>query len=113
MDTGAALSLLTAEFPSCFQYEWLPTRVTRTAIKASHPLTIGGANGTFEAMIDDPVGLYAGGLQGVTSTSPLTINHSVLKGQTNTSLATMPDETGLPNIARLAICQPVRHVYSQ
>jgi PKD repeat protein len=45
--------------------------------------------------------LYAGGLQGVTGTSPLTINNSVLRGQTNTSLATMPAEAGLPNVLGL------------
>jgi hypothetical protein len=100
MDTGAALSLLTESSHLAFNLN-APYSQNSDGYQGFYPLTIGGANGTFEAIIDDPVGLYAGGLQGVTGTSPLTINHSVLKGQTNTSLATMPDETGLPNILGL------------
>ena len=52
--------------------------------------------------INDPVGLYAGGLQGVTGTSPLTINHAVL-GRTNQYVARrrFPVESDLPNIVGL------------
>jgi hypothetical protein len=100
MDTGAALSLLTAQSHIDFNmngaYSGNPDGYQGTST-----LTVGGANGSFDATIDDPVGLYAGGLQGVTGTSPLTINNSVLRGQTNTSLATMPAEAGLPNVLGL------------
>ena len=100
MDTGAALSLITEQSHLAFNLN-APYSDNSDGYQGFYPITIGGANGTFEAIIDDPLGLYAGGLQGVTGTGPLTINHSVLKGQTNTSLVTMPDETGLPNILGL------------
>lgn len=100
MDTGAALSLITAQAHFDFKMDG-PYPGETDGFRGTYPITIGGATGTFEATIDDPVGLYAGGLQGVSSTSPLTINHSVLEGQTNTSLATMPPESDLPNILGL------------
>jgi hypothetical protein len=100
MDTGAALSLLTAQSHIDFNmngaYSGNPDGYQGTST-----LTVGGATGSFDATIDDPLGLYAGGLQGVTGTSPLTISNSVLKGQTNTSLATMPAQSDLPNILGL------------
>ena len=100
MDTGAALSLLTAQSHIDFNlsgaYSGNPD-----GYDGESTLTVGGANGSFEAVINDPLGLYAGGLQGITGTTPLTVSHSVLKGQTNTSLATMPEEAGLPNVLGL------------
>ena len=101
LDSGAALSLLTAQAHFDFKMDG-PYPGEPDGFRGTNPITVGGANGSFDATIDDPVGLYAGGLQGVTSTSPLTINHSVLKGQTNTSLATMPDDAGLPSILGLS-----------
>jgi Aspartyl protease len=100
MDTGAALSLLTAQSHFDFKMDG-PYPGEPDGFHGTEPQPITGATGSFDATIDDPVGLYAGGLQGVTSTSPLTINHSVLEGQTNTSLATMPAGTELPNILGL------------
>src|SRR5262245_17526633 len=100
VDTGAALSLLTDQAHFDFKMDG-PYPGEPDGFQGTNPITVGGANGSFDATIDDPVGLYAGGLQGVTSTSPLTINHSVLKGQTNTSLATMPGDAGLPSILGL------------
>src|SRR6476646_225769 len=100
MDTGAALSLLTAQSHIDFNMNGAYSQ-NPDGYQGTSTLTVGGANGSFDATIDDPVGLYAGGLQGVTGTSPLTINHNVLKGQTNTSLATMPAEAGLPNVLGL------------
>ena len=100
VDTGAAISLLTEQAHFDFKMDG-PYPGEPDGFHGTNPITLGGANGSFDATIDDPVGLYAGGLQGVTSTSPLTINHSVLEGQTNTSLATMPDDAGLPNVLGL------------
>jgi hypothetical protein len=100
MDTGAALSLLTAQSHFDFKMDG-PYPGEPDGFHGTEPQPITGATGSFDATIDDPVGLYAGGLQGVTSTSPLVINHSVLEGQTNTSLATMPAESHLPNILGL------------
>lgn len=100
MDTGAALSLLTAQSHLDFNLNG-PYSGNPDGYQGTYPIPVGGANGSFEAIIDDPLGLYAGGLQGVTGTSPLTISSSVLKGQTNTSLATMPEGTGLPNVLGL------------
>src|SRR5215213_10683663 len=100
MDSGAAISLLTAQ--SHFDYKMDgPYPGQPDGYKGTYPVTLEGANGSFDATIDDPLGLYAGGLQGVTGTAPLTISHSVLKGQTNTSLVTLPANSDLPNIVGL------------
>ena len=100
LDTGAALSLLTAQSHFDFKMDG-PYPGEPDGFFGHNPIEIGGATGSFIATINDPVGLYAGGLQGVTGTSPLVINHSVLEGQTNTSLATLPAESDLPNILGL------------
>src|SRR6188768_4129191 len=63
MDSGAALSLLTAQSHIDFNMNGAYSG-NSDGYQGTHPLTVGGANGSFEAIIDDPVGLYAGGLQG-------------------------------------------------
>lgn len=110
MDSGAAISLLTAQSHNAFKING-PYPGETDGFAGTEPLVITGATGSFTAIISDPLGLYAGGLQGVTGTSPLTINHSVLKGQTNTSLATLPAESELPNILGLTfISQYATHI---
>jgi hypothetical protein len=99
LDTGAALSLLTAQAHYDFKMDG-PYPGEPDGFAGTEQIEIGGATGNFFADIDDPVGLYAGGLQG-SGTNPLVIDHNTLEGQTNTSLATLPAESDLPNIVGL------------
>src|SRR5262249_4129195 len=46
-------------------------------------------------------GLYAGGLAGRSGTTPFTMNNSSLRGQTNTSMISIPAESDLPNVVGL------------
>jgi hypothetical protein len=102
LDTGAAVSLLTSQAHSDFNmngpYAGEPPD---GHFEGTETIPIGGATGTLLADINDPLGLYAGGLQGRTSTSPLVMNHAALEGQTNTSLITIPPESDLPNVVGL------------
>jgi hypothetical protein len=100
LDTGAAASLLTQEAHFGFKMDG-PYPGEPDGFYGDLDLEFDGATGSFFAKINDPVGLYAGGLQGVTGTSPLTIDHAVLEGQTNTSLVTLPAESDLPNVVGL------------
>jgi hypothetical protein len=100
LDTGAALSLLTAQAHSDFKMNG-PYPGEPDGFYGDLEIEIGGATGSFFGTINDPVGLYAGGFQGVTGTSPLIIDHAVLEGQTNTSLVTLPAESDLPNVVGL------------
>src|SRR6187399_2771540 len=59
MDTGAALSLITEQSHINFNMNGAYSG-NSDGYQGAYPLTVGGANGTFEATIDDPVGLYAG-----------------------------------------------------
>ncbi len=100
MDSGAAISLITAQAHYDFKMDG-PYPGQSDGYQGTYPIELKGANGSFFATIDDPLGLYAGGLQGVSGTAPLTINHSALRGQTNTSLATFDEGVDLPNILGL------------
>src|SRR5215210_1005102 len=68
MDSGAAISLLTAQTHFDFKMNG-PYPGQPDGYMGSYPVTLEGANGSFDATIDDPLGLYAGGLQGVAGTS--------------------------------------------
>jgi hypothetical protein len=100
LDTGAAVSVLTSDAVLDFNfggsYPFAPE-----GFFGSEVIPIGGAAGTLLADINDPVGLYAGGLQGRSGVSPFVMNHSALEGQTNTSLITAPAESDLPNVVGL------------
>ena len=54
-----------------------------------------------EVDVNDPVGLYAGGLQGRSGLSPFAMNNSALRGQTNTATLMIPPESELPNVLGL------------
>jgi hypothetical protein len=101
LDTGAAISLLTLEADAAFNlagsYPGEPDGFAGT-----ETIPIGGATGLIDASISDPLGLYAAGLQARTSAgASLTLNQAALLGQTNTSVATLPAESDLPNILGL------------
>lgn len=100
LDTGAAVSLLTAASDTAFNIDG-PYPGEPDGFRGTEEIQIGGATGTLFATINDPLGLYAGGLQGRGGTNPFTMNHSALRGQTNTSLITIPAESDLPNVLGL------------
>jgi hypothetical protein len=101
LDTGAAVSILTTQAYQDFGLHG-PAPGVWDSYDGTNTIDIGGATGTLEAKINDPLGLYAGGLQGRTSAAPFTMNNSSLRGQTNTSTITIPPESDLPNVVGLS-----------
>ncbi len=101
LDTGAAVSILTTQAYQDFGLHG-PAPGAWSSYDGTNTIGIGGATGTLEAKINDPFGLYAGGLQGRTGTAPFTMNNSGLRGQTNTSTITIPPESDLPNVVGLS-----------
>ncbi|MBA3482793.1 MAG: retropepsin-like domain-containing protein [Pirellulales bacterium] len=101
LDTGAAVSLLTNQAFDDFGLGD-PSPGETDGYRGTEVIQIGGATGTLEAEINDPLGLYVGGLQGRASANPLVMNHAALQGQTNTSTITLPAESELPNVVGLS-----------
>lgn len=101
LDTGAATSLLTAATEAAFNLGG-PYPGEPDGFAGTESIQIGGATGLLEAAVSDPLGLYAAGLQARTSAgAALALNPASLLGQTNTSIATLPVESPLPNILGL------------
>ncbi|TWU00387.1 hypothetical protein Pla108_13360 [Botrimarina colliarenosi] len=101
LDTGAGFSLLTSKAYDDFNLDG-PYPGESDGFYGTESIGIGGATGQLTAQINDPFGLYVGGLQGRSSAgSSLTMSHSALSGQTNTSTITLPAESDLPNIVGL------------
>lgn len=100
LDTGAAVSLLTAQAFDDFNIDG-PYPGEPDGFRGTEQIQIGGATGTLFASINDPLGLYATGLQNRTNSAPLTLNNSTMRGQTNTSMITIPAESDLPNVLGL------------
>jgi hypothetical protein len=101
LDTGAAVSILTSQGYQDFGLSG-PAAGVWDSYDGTNTIGIGGATGTLEAEINDPFGLYAGGLQNRTGAAPFTMNNSGLRGQTNTSTITIPAESDLPNVVGLS-----------
>jgi hypothetical protein len=100
LDTGAAVSLLTSQAFVDFGLNSASPGES-DGYRGTETVGIGGATGVLEADINDPLGLYAGGLQG-RSGGPLFAMSSGLRGQTNTSMITIPPESDLPNVVGLS-----------
>ena len=101
LDTGAAVSLLTTAADTAFNIDG-PYPGQSDGFKGTEFIQIGGATGLLEARVSDPLGLYAAGLHNRTGGgASLAINADSLLGQTNTSVATLPVESPLPNILGL------------
>jgi hypothetical protein len=100
LDTGAAVSLLTIQADADFNMAG-PYPGEPDGFRGTEEIQLGGATGFIFATISDPLGLYAGGLQGRSGTGPLVMNHNALEGQTNISLITAPAESDLPNVLGL------------
>ncbi len=102
LDTGAAVSLLTSASDNAFNING-PYSGRNTNFRGTESITIGGASGFLEATINDPLGLYAAGLQDrSTNSGALVVNHTPsMRGQTNSSIITVPPESDLPNVLGL------------
>jgi hypothetical protein len=103
LDTGAAISLITTATDAAFDLNG-PYPSEPDGYAGTEFIPIGGATGVLNAKVSDPLGVYAAGLQTRTSVSgaPLAMNQSALLGQTNTSIATLPTESDLPNVLGLS-----------
>jgi hypothetical protein len=101
LDTGAGFSAITKQAYTDFNLRG-PYPGESDGYRGTETVTIGGATGQLQAEINDPFGLYVGGLQGRATTSPsFTMNRADLRGQTNTATLTFPAESPLPNIVGL------------
>jgi hypothetical protein len=101
LDTGAGFSAITSQAFTDFNLRG-PYAGETDGYRGTETVTIGGATGQLQAEINDPFGLYVGGLQGRATASPaFTMNRADLRGQTNTSTLTFPAESPLPNIVGL------------
>jgi hypothetical protein len=102
LDTGAAISLITMTADAAFDLAG-PYPGETDGFRGTEFIPIGGATGLIEARVSDPLGLYAAGLQTRTGAGDdLLINAAGVHGQTNTSVATLPSESTLPNILGLS-----------
>jgi len=96
LDTGAAVSLITAAADAAFDIDGAGFRGTGS-------LTIGGATGFLQATINDPLAMFVTGAANVTGTGPLAVNPSTLVGQSNVSILTIPPESDLPNVVGIPL----------
>jgi hypothetical protein len=102
LDTGAAVSLLTSGADAAFDLAG-PYTSEPDGFRGTEFIQIGGATGLLDARVSDPLGLYAAGLQTRTGAgASLAMSPTALLGQTNTSVATLPVESPLPNILGLS-----------
>ncbi len=102
VDTGAAISLLSTQADDAFNING-PYPQRSDGFRGYEPQPIGGAGGLITANINDPLGLYADGLQRHTTAGDgsFALTGGPISGQTNTSMATLPADSPLPNILGL------------
>lgn len=102
LDTGAGLSLVTDAAFDRFGLGESGQGGGSDGYRGTQTVPIGGATGMLTAAINDPLGLYASGLQDRTGAgAALAMNTTLLQGQTNTSTLTFPPESDLPNVIGL------------
>ncbi|MFO0789588.1 MAG: aspartyl protease family protein [Pirellulales bacterium] len=100
LDSGAGFSLLTAQAYNDFNIDG-PYSGNSDGFAGTQSIDFGGATGTLTATVLEPLGLYAGGLQNRNGTAPFSMSLSGMKGQTNTSMITIPASSDLPNVIGL------------
>jgi Aspartyl protease len=102
LDTGAGFSLLTDQAFNDFNIDG-PYSVPGDdpGFAGTKKLLIGGATGTLEIGVNDPLGLYASGLQNRNPGPAYSMNLSLMSGQTNTSIGQLDDTSDLPNVLGL------------
>lgn len=101
IDTGASLSLLNYQSDIAFNMAGPYDDQKDGGYHGTESIPLGGATGQIVAQVNDPLGLYAGGVQYRTAGPTFAMNNVALRGQTNTSTATLPEESNLPNVLGL------------
>lgn len=102
LDTGAGLSLVTDAAFDRFGLGESGQGGGSDGYRGTETVPIGGATGVLNAAINDPLGLYAAGLQDRSGAgAALAMNNALMQGQTNTSTLTFPPESDLPNVVGL------------
>src|SRR5262249_28453092 len=96
LDTGAAISLITNTADAGFN-------IQGSGFRGTHTVTVTGAGGNIDATINDPMAMFLTGLGNRTSTAPLAFNTTGFVGQSSISLATLPANSGLPNVAGIPL----------
>jgi hypothetical protein len=96
LDTGANGSLLTHAAHASFDLDGNEFDGTKI-------VTVGGATGTMDTVVSDPLSIYATGLAAPNrqGTTPFTLDTDTMVGQMNVALLTMPEESELPNVLGL------------
>jgi hypothetical protein len=94
LDTGANGSLLTTSAYAGFDLDG-------NEFDGTVVIEVGGATGTMDTVVTDPLGIYATGLANRLPGAPLALDQTKLLGQTNVSLLAMPPESELPNVLGL------------
>lgn len=98
LDTGAQLNLLRSETADAFG-------IHANGFGGTEVIPIGGVAGTEFATIEDPLGLFATGLQNRTSPSGgvIAVMQNTLVGQTSVSPATAEPTSALPDVVGLPL----------
>jgi hypothetical protein len=93
-DTGANGSLLTDATDAAFG-------IQAAGFRGTTVVQIGGATGTLNATVNDPVGIYATGLANRAGSSPLDLDTGTMVGQTSVALLKIEPDSDLPNVLGL------------
>jgi hypothetical protein len=99
LDSGAGFSLLTRQAWVDFNMDG-PYSGNTDGFRGTEEIEFEGATGSLFADVNDPVGLYAAGLQARTGGPSFAMNLNTMTGQTNTSMVSIQDgaDSDLPNI---------------
>ena len=102
LDSGAGFSLLTRQAWIDFNMDG-PYTGNSDGFEGTEQIVFEGATGDLTADVNDPLGLYAAGLQNRTAGPSFEMNLGVMTGQTNTSMVSIPEgtESDLPSIVGL------------
>ncbi|MCA9189578.1 MAG: hypothetical protein KDA99_28340, partial [Planctomycetales bacterium] len=94
LDTGAGASLITDRAHQAFD-------IDGNQFDGTVSQRLGGATGFFEAIVSDPLGIYATGVGQRTGSSPLAIDTTQMVGQTSVAILSLPPESELPSVLGL------------
>jgi hypothetical protein len=102
LDSGAGFSLLTRQAWIDFNMDG-PYSGNTDGFRGTEEIEFGGATGSLFADVNDPVGLYAAGLQSRSGGPSFAMNLNAMTGQTNTSMVSIQEgaDSDLPNIVGL------------
>lgn len=104
IDTGAAVSLITAAADASFAID-APLPGNSDGLRGTNVQQIGGATGFVDALISDALAMFVTGTQNRTSgpADPLTFDTNSFIGQSSVSILTLPAESDLPSIVGIPL----------